>query len=164
MSGGTNGTDLVITFNSANATPARVQALLEHIGYANSSGTPSPQTREVIGTVELNSGRFVPVAFCPGYLRGLTFLGDYALVGLSEPRDNKTFAGLPLQERLTAAKVEPRCAIYVIDTRTGDVAHWLRIEGVVNELYDVVALPKAKRPMLIGFRSQEIRRMISIEA
>jgi transposase len=48
-------------------------------------------------------------------------------------KENKTFAGLPLQDRLAAAKVEPRCAVYVIDTRTGDVAHWLRIEGVVNE-------------------------------
>ena len=55
--------------------------------------------------------RFEPVAFCPGYLRGLTFL---AVVGLSEPRENRTFAGLPLQERLATAKVEPRCAVYVI--------------------------------------------------
>ena len=104
------------------------------------------------------------MAFCPGYLRGLTFIGDHAVVGLSEPRENRTFAGLPLQERLAAAKVEPRCAVYVIDTRTGDVAHWLRIEGVVYELYDVIALPGVKRPMMIGFRAEDIRRTISIES
>ena len=40
--------------------------------------------------------------------------------------------------------------------------HWLCIEGVVEELYDVVALPGACRPMAIGFRSDEIRRVISI--
>jgi len=34
---------------------------------------------------------------------------------------------------------------------------------VVNELYDVVALPGFKRPMMIGFRQQDIRRTISIE-
>jgi len=117
-----------------------------------------------IGIVDLRTGRFVPAAFCPGYLRGLAFIGDHAVTGLSEPRENKTFAGLPLQDRLAAAKVEPRCAIYVIDTKTGDVAHWLRIEGVVNELYDVIALPGIERPTMIGFRAQEIRRVISIES
>jgi uncharacterized protein (TIGR03032 family) len=116
-----------------------------------------------IGTVDMASGRFEPLAFCPGYLRGLDFVGPYALVGLSEPRENRTFAGLPLQDRLTAAKVGPRCGVFVIDTRTGDVAHWLRFEGVVNELYDVVSLPGLSRPMMIGFKNEEIRRTVSIE-
>jgi uncharacterized protein (TIGR03032 family) len=116
-----------------------------------------------IGIVDVLKGRFEPVAFCPGYLRGLTFLGQYAVVGLSEPRENRTFAGLPLQDRLAAEKVEPRCAIYVIDTKSGDIVHWLRIEGVVTELYDVLALPKITRPSMIGFRSQEIRRVVSVE-
>ena len=73
-------------------------------------------------------------------------------------------SGLPLQDRLVAEKVEPRCAIYVVDTETGDVAHWLRIQGVVNELYDVVALPGIKRPMMVGFRQQDIRRFVTIES
>ena len=116
-----------------------------------------------VGTVDLGTGRFEPLAFCPGYLRGLDFVGPYALVGLSEPRENRTFAGLPLQDRLAAAKVGPRCGVFVIDTRTGDVAHWLRLEGVVNELYDVVSLPGLARPMMIGFKNEEIRRTVSIE-
>ena len=117
-----------------------------------------------IGTVDLARGKFEPMAFCPGYLRGLAFIGHHAIVGLSEPRENRTFAGLPLQERLAGEKVEPRCGVYVIDTRTGDIVHWLRIEGVVSELYDVIALPGIVRPSMIGFRNQEIRRTVSIEA
>jgi len=116
------------------------------------------------GIVDPKTGKFEAVAFCPGYMRGLAFIGDFALTGLSEPRENKTFAGLPLQERLAKENVEPRCAIYVIDTRTGDVAHWLRIQGIVTELYDVVGLPRIKRPMMIGFRQQDIRRTVSIES
>jgi uncharacterized protein (TIGR03032 family) len=116
-----------------------------------------------LGTVDVAAGRFEPLAFCPGYLRGLAFFAGRAVVGLSEPRENRTFAGLPLQERLAAAKVEPRCGLYVIDLRTGDVVHWLRIEGIVSELYDVVALSGIARPSMIGFRSDEIRRTISIE-
>jgi len=115
------------------------------------------------GRVDAAAGTFEPLAFCPGYLRGLDFLAGHAVVGLSEPRENRTFAGLPLQERLAAAKVEPRCGLYVIDLKTGDIAYWLRIEGIVSELYDVVALPGIVRPSMIGFRSDEIRRTISIE-
>ena len=114
------------------------------------------------GYVDLTQGRFVPVCFCPGYMRGLGFVGDFALVGLSKPRENRTFTGLPLDDGLTDKKAEPRCGIHVIDLRTGDAVHWLRIEGVVQELYDVVALPGAIRPMAIGFRSDEIRRVISV--
>ena len=90
-------------------------------------------------------------------------IGDYAVVGLSKPRENRTFSGLPLDDRLRQADAEPRCAIYVIDLRTGDVVHWLRIEGVVEELYDVTVLPGVKRPMAIGFVSDEIRRILTVD-
>ena len=115
------------------------------------------------GAVDLGARRFEPLAFCPGYLRGLAFIGHHALVGLSEPRQNRTFTGLPLQDRLAAAKVEPRCGVYVIDTKSGDIVHWLRIEGIVSELYDVAVLPGIARPSMIGFRNEEIRRTVSIE-
>ena len=114
------------------------------------------------GTVDLATGRFEPVCFCPGYLRGLAFIGDYAVLGTSLARDNKTFQGLPLDELLKDKAAEPRCGLQVVDLRTGDAPHWLRIEGVVQELYDVVALPGIRRPMAIGFQSDEIRRVISV--
>lgn len=115
------------------------------------------------GYVDLAKGSFVPVAFCPGYMRGLSFHGDYALVGLSRPRHNKTFSGLALDANLSSRKAEPRCGIQVIDLRTGDVVHWVRIEGVVEELYDVVVLPGVRRPMALGFKTDEIRRVLSVE-
>ncbi|MEF8756302.1 MAG: TIGR03032 family protein [Accumulibacter sp.] len=115
------------------------------------------------GYVDRAAGRFVPVTFCAGYLRGLTFHGDFALVGLSKPRHNRTFSGLPLDDRLQAHGAEARCAVQVIDLRRGDVVHWLRFEGVVDELYDVVTLPGVRRPMALGFKTDEIRRVLSIE-
>ncbi len=51
----------------------------------------------------------------------------------------------------------------VIDLRTGDAVHWLRFEGMVDELYDVITLPGVRRPMALGFKTDEIRRVISIE-
>ena len=117
-----------------------------------------------LGTVDLDKGKFEPVTFCPGYMRGLSFIGDFAVVGLSLPRHNKTFSGLPLDDELAKRDAEPRSGLQVIDLRTGDVVHWLRIEGMIEELYDVVTLPGVKRPMALGFRTDEIRRMITIES
>jgi hypothetical protein len=50
----------------------------------------------------------------------------------------------------------------VIDLRTGAIVHWLRIEGIIEELYDVVVLPGVTRPTAIGFVTDEIRRVISV--
>jgi hypothetical protein len=46
--------------------------------------------------------------------------------------------------------------------RSGDVLHWLRLEGMVSELYDVVVLPGVMRPMAFGFKSDEIQRTVAI--
>ena len=118
--------------------------------------------RGEFGYLDLDSGQFEPVTFCPGYLRGLAFAGDFAIVGLSEPRHNKSFQGLPLDETLATKQATPRCGLGVIDLRSGDLVHTLRIEGVIEELYDVAVIPGLRRPMAIGFRSDEIRRVISI--
>ncbi|WP_293006999.1 TIGR03032 family protein [Nitrosomonas sp.] len=115
------------------------------------------------GYVDLESGRFEPLCFCPGYMRGLSFHGDFALVGLSKPRENKTFSGLALDDNLKSRNVEARCGVQIIDLRSGDIVHWLRIEGVVEELYDVVTLPRVRRPMALGFKTDEIRRVLSVE-
>lgn len=114
------------------------------------------------GYLDLQRGSFEPVAFCPGYMRGCAFHGDFAIVGVSQPRHNKTFSGLPLDEKLQQKNAEPRCGLLVIDLKSGDIVHSLRMEGVVLELYDVVALPGVRRPMAIGFKSDEIRRIVTM--
>jgi len=115
-----------------------------------------------LGYVDLDQGRFTPVTFCPGYLRGLAFAGDFAIVGLSQPRENRTFDDLPLEDELRTRRVETQCAVQVIDLQSGKAVHWLRLEGVVKELYDVVALPKIRRPMALGFKTDEIRRTVTV--
>ena len=101
-----------------------------------------------IGVVDLDAGRFNPVAFCPGFLRGLAFAGPYALVTTSGIRSRAASVGLALLERLEAEKREARCGVHVIDTRSGEVLHNLNIEGGTNELYDVIVLPNIPRPAL----------------
>lgn len=114
------------------------------------------------GFIDRSTGKFERVVFCPGYLRGLSFHGNYAIVGLSKSRDNKTFSGLELDENLRSSDAQQRCGLLVIDLKTGDVVHWIRIEGVVSELYDVVVLPQVVRPQAIGFKKDEIRRVLRV--
>ncbi|MBK7824901.1 TIGR03032 family protein [Nannocystis sp.] len=115
-----------------------------------------------LGWVDRERGRFERVAFLPGYARGLCIVGDHAVVGLSKLRRSRTFADLELGEQLSARGAEPRCGLMVIDLRSGDAVHWLRLDGVVEELYDVAALPGVQRPMALGLQSDEIQRTITI--
>lgn len=109
------------------------------------------------GRIDLPSGRFQPVCFLPGFARGLAFVGDHAVIGLSRPRENRTFEGLVLNDRLEREGIAPQCAICIVNLKTGDLEHRLEIEGVVQELYDIAVLPGIIRPMALGFRSEEIR-------
>jgi uncharacterized protein (TIGR03032 family) len=115
------------------------------------------------GYLDRKSGKFEAITFCPGYLRGLAFHHNFAILGISESRHTKTLSGLPLDEKLAAKDTTARCGLLVIDLKTGDIVHSLNIEGVVNELYDIAVLPNVRRPMAIGFRSDEIRRVITID-
>jgi uncharacterized protein (TIGR03032 family) len=111
------------------------------------------------GDLDLQTGQFQPVSFCGGYLRGLTFWKNYAIVGLSKPRE-QTFSGLVLEERLAAKKAEAFCGLQVIDLKTGNVICWLRIEGIIEELYDVVVLPGVRHPGCFGLQqTDELRRV-----
>ena len=112
---------------------------------------------------EAADGVFHEVAFCPGFLRGLSFVGNTAIVGLSTGRENQTFSGLPLDENLASRDAEPRCALHFVNLETGATDDWLRIEGVVKELYDVVALRGVVRPKLLGFKTDEINRTLRVD-
>jgi uncharacterized protein (TIGR03032 family) len=116
-----------------------------------------------LGWCDLRTARFEPVAFCPGYLRGMAMIDRFAVVGLSRTRENRTFSGLELDENLERHNIEPRTAIMVVDLKTGDAVQWLEIRGFVNELYDVTVLPGVRRPMALGFKTDEIRRVLTIE-
>jgi uncharacterized protein (TIGR03032 family) len=115
-----------------------------------------------LGWVDPQDGTFTAIAFCPGYARGLSFFGKYAVVGLSLARENRTFEGLTLHDSLVARDSEARCGLIVVDTATGDTIEWVRIEGVVDELFDVATLPGIRAATAVGILGPEIRRAISI--
>ena len=111
------------------------------------------------GVVDQATGAFTPLCFLPGFARGLSFIGDHAIIGLSKPREG-TFEGLALDDRLSSAGTSAKCGVMVVNLKSGDLEHSLDFSGLVEELYDVAVLPGIRRPMALGFMTNEIRFMV----
>lgn len=116
-----------------------------------------------LGVVDPVDGTFTPVCFCPGYARGLAFIGRYAVIGLSRPRRSHTFAGLALDDRLSEKDAVARCGMLIVDIDSGNAVQWVRFEHTIDELYDVAALPRVRAAEAIGFKSDDIQREITVE-
>ncbi|WP_143555828.1 TIGR03032 family protein [Solemya velum gill symbiont] len=115
-----------------------------------------------LGSVNLERKSFEPLAFCPGFVRGLAFHSHFAFVGLSRPRYDR-FEGLDLDRRLKEADSEPWTGVQVIDLNTGAVVHWFRIDGPVAEMYDVAVMPDVICAKSVGPGTAEALALITIE-
>ena len=56
---------------------------------------------------------------------------------------------------------ESRCGAYIIDTRTGDILHWIKFEGAVRELFDASFIPGVRAPMCVGLGNPAMRTLIT---
>ena len=115
-----------------------------------------------LGWVDFERKAFVPLAFFPGFLRGLSIVGNTAAVGLSKPRHQR-FEGLQLDAELHKRDVEPWCGVQIVSLTNGDVQHWIRFDGDITEIFDLCFLPNVRNPMMVGLRTPEIRDLITIE-
>jgi uncharacterized protein (TIGR03032 family) len=115
-----------------------------------------------LGWVDFATKKFVPLAFFPGFLRGLSIVGNVAAVGLSKPR-NQRFEGLRLDDELRKRDADPWCGVQIVSLTNGDVLNWIRFEGDITEIFDISFLPNVRNPMMIGLRTPEIRDLITFE-
>jgi uncharacterized protein (TIGR03032 family) len=100
-----------------------------------------------LGTVDLDNGRYRPVAAAPGFTRGLDFVGNLAFVGLSQVRESAVFSGIPITERL--APEERTCGVCVVDLQRGEPVALLKFTSGVQEVFAVAAL-RRRFPDLIN--------------
>lgn len=119
-----------------------------------------------LGKITLDSntrkGRFEEIVFCPGFVRGLAFHNGFAIVGLSKPRYQR-FEGLALDAILREVDSEAWCGFQVIDLAKREVVAWFRIDGAVQEMFDVAVLPDVRCGMSVGFNTDEIKTLITHE-
>lgn len=99
--------------------------------------------------VDSATGDLTDIAFCPGFLRGLEIVGQFAVVTVSKPRYG-TFEGLPIGEEMERRGLKPMCAVMIIDLGSRDIVEWLTLEGYVQELFTVIMMPGVKCPSSIG--------------
>ena len=116
-----------------------------------------------IGWIDEATKSFKPVAFCPGFIRGLAFVDGFAVVTLSKPR-YKRFDGLALADTLEEKDADPWCGVQIISLDTGSVAHWIRFDGAIQELFDVCILPGVKDALTIAPHSSEFNSFITFES
>ena len=105
-----------------------------------------------IGRVDLATGKYEAVAQFPGFTRGLSFLGRFALVGLSQVRESAVFSGIPLVERVE----ERTCGVWVLDLETGQSIAFCKFEEGVQEIFAVEALRGVRFPDLINHDAELI--------
>ena len=116
-----------------------------------------------LGTVNFDTGAFEPFAFLPGFVRGLCFHNNHAIVGLSLPRDG-SFRGLQLDEELNKRDGDPWCGVQIVNLSSGDVVEWIRFDTAVSELLDVRAIAGVRLPMASAPTSPEIDTLRTIAA
>lgn len=115
-----------------------------------------------IGTINKKKS-FEPRIFAPGFLRGLAFHQGYAFATLSKPR-YKRFEGLDLDNKLKEKDADPWCGVQIYSMSSGSVAHWIRFDDTINELFDVTVIPGVNNPLTLGPQSQEIQDFITFES
>jgi uncharacterized protein (TIGR03032 family) len=107
--------------------------------------------------VDPQSGRADVVSRLPGYLRGLSFCGPFALIGMSKIRERHIFGGLPVQQRCENLL----CGVAVVDTRDGRLAGMFEFTAGCEELYDVEFLPGVHRPMILNLEKPTARQALT---
>ena len=105
----------------------------------------------------------VPVVGLPTFLRGLAFVGPYAVVGGSGSRWDSLVEGLPIDDRLAAGQARPEQGLWVVDTRSGEVVHRLEVEGTGREVHSIAAYP-ARRPQLFSPTDNELQTLVAYDA
>jgi len=110
--------------------------------------------RGYIVEVNRETGQLRDVAFCPGFLRGLSIVNGFALVTVSKPRYG-SFDDLPLGDELAKRGGAPMCGVLVFDLATGRGVEWLKLDGDVQELFTVELIPGVKCPMAVGPTTEE---------
>jgi uncharacterized protein (TIGR03032 family) len=100
-----------------------------------------------VGVVDEKTGSYQEICRLPGFTRGLDFAGPYAFVGLSQVRESAVFSGISIAQ---TPQAERCCGVWAIDTRSGQVAGFVKFMDAVQEIFAVQALRGVRWPEVLS--------------
>ena len=96
--------------------------------------------------IQPESGVAEVVATLPGYTRGLAMFGAYGLIGLSKIRETAVFGGVPISKQYDSLK----CGLAIIELATGKMVGNFEFLSGVEEIFDLIIVPKTRALALAG--------------
>lgn len=108
--------------------------------------------------LDKGSGRAEIVCSLQGYLRGLTFHGQHALVGLCQIRESNVFGGMPVKERYERLL----CGVAIVDLISGRQVGMLEITSGCTEIFDIRVLTGRLRPAILNLEQPDVNDAISV--
>lgn len=100
------------------------------------------------------SGQADVVCALPAYLRGLCFIGRYAVVGLCQIREKHIFGGLPVQQKHQRLM----SGMAVIDLPTGNIVDTFEFTSGCTEIYDVQYLHQSRSVNILNPSNEPVRQ------
>ena len=101
--------------------------------------------------IDPDSGEREVVCQLQGYLRGISFVEHYAIVGLCKIRESNIFGGMPVQERYEKLL----CGVAVVNIKTGKQEGLFEFTAGCEEIFDTRFLPGAQRPNILNTERSE---------
>lgn len=115
----------------------------------------SSATEELLRVDPVNKTTEV-IAKLHGFVRGLSFKGDYAFIGTSKLRKSHTFGDLPIANKKIHA------GVIVVNLKTRAIEGEIVYDDKLREIYDVHVLDGKRRPNILNLpMSEQYRAMIT---
>lgn len=105
--------------------------------------------------VQDTNNRFVEITFIPGFLRGLKFINNYAVIGSSLDRHEKVFSELPLSSIMKEKKIAPKCGVKIVNINTGDIVHSIELKNVI-EIYGIGIVEDSDTTRLLDLQTESL--------
>lgn len=105
-------------------------------------------------------GKAEVVCRLPAYLRGLCFVGSYALVGLCQVREGGPFKEMPVAQRGDTRL----CGVAIVDLRRGTSVGFLKLTSGCTEIYDIRFIAGRQRPGVLNVERPESSYALSTPA
>lgn len=111
----------------------------------------------------IENGEFKKKVFIPGFLRGLSFHNNYAIVTTSLDRHLENFKKFELFKNIQNKNTNSKCGVWIIDIETFAISQSLIFKGDIKELYDIVIIPDCNKSRILEINDSKIIQKYNIK-